>query len=131
MSDQSKKSRGSWLPDWVRTRLHRRKLRRTIRELKNHYEPLIGDGNGDYEQAALSKFLFEVQEPKSELAEYETIRLRKRAHRWNVDPPSSELDSRTRRWYIPETYSGSSCGATSEMLDVKASNGGVRSSWCR
>ena len=67
MSGQSKKSRFSWLPDWLRTRLRIRKLRRNIRELENHFEPLAADAKGDHEQAILTEWSFEARWPESEL----------------------------------------------------------------
>ena len=102
MSGQSKKSRRWWLPNWLRAQLHLQKLRREIRELDKHYGPLAADAKGDHEQDILSQWSFEEQWPKSELAEHESAKLRKLAHRWNVDTPSSESDPRTGRWYIPD-----------------------------
>ena len=102
MSGQSKKPRRWWLPNWLRTQLHLQKLRRDIRELDKHFRPLAADAKGDHEQDILSKWSFEEEWPKSELAEHESAKLCKLARRWNVDTPSSESDPRTGRWYIPD-----------------------------
>ena len=85
------------MPDWLRTRLRIRKLRRNIRELENHFEPLAADAKGDHEQAILTEWSFEARWPESELAQHESVKLRKLARRWNVDTPSSEQDHQTGR----------------------------------
>ena len=90
------------MPDWLRTRLRIRKLRRNIRELENHFEPLAADAKGDHEQAILTEWSFEARWPESELAQHESVKLRKLARRWNVDTPSSEQDHQTGHWYIPD-----------------------------
>ena len=102
MSGQSNKSWCSWLPDWLRTRLLTRKLQRNIRELDNHFRPLVADAEVDRKREILDEWSFEAQWPKSELAELESAKLRRLAHRWNVDRPSSELDHQTGRRYIPD-----------------------------
>ena len=101
MSGQAKKSRRSWLPDWLWTQLRIRKLQRDVRKLDNHYRPLASDAKGDDKQAILSEWEFEELWLRSELAQHESDKLRKLAHRWNVDTPSSESDPRTGRRYIP------------------------------
>ncbi len=90
------------LPDWLTTWCRKRKLKRSIRELEDDFRPQLAKAGGHEEQELLSELVFELQDPQSELAMLETARLRSRAHRWNVDPPASELDHRTGRWYIPE-----------------------------
>ena len=72
MSGQSKKSRRWWLPNWLRTQLHLKKLQREIRELDEHYGPLAADAKGDHEQDILSRWSFEEQWPKSELGRVNT-----------------------------------------------------------
>ena len=105
-SSQSKKSWHSWLPDRLTTRLRERELRREVRELNSHYEPLASAAEAEREwqkeQEILGEWAFEAQWANSELAQLESKRLRRLADRWNVVPPSSKQDRATGLWYIPD-----------------------------
>ena len=90
------------LPDWLTTWRRKRTLKRFIRKLEDEFRPQLAKAGGHEEQALLSELVFELQDPQSELANLETARLRRRAHRWNVDPPDSEFDHQTGRWYIAD-----------------------------
>lgn len=91
----------SWVPNRVTTWRRVRRLRRQLRDLEEHYQPLLEDASGDNEQRLLSEWDYESQWAESELARYESANLRKLADRWSVEAPASEQDMRTGEWYIP------------------------------
>ena len=86
----------------MKTWRRKRALGCDIRELEDDFRPKIANASGDEEQHLLSILMFKLGEPQGELAQLETERLRRLAHRWNVCTPRPELDHRTGRWYIPD-----------------------------
>ena len=102
MSFQSKRTWRSWLPSWLAASFRARDIRRAAQDLDRHYRPLADKARGQEQHDIVAEWHFESQWPISELGELETERLRRLAHRWNVDCPPPEENRDTGRVYIPD-----------------------------
>ena len=79
-------------------------LRRDLYKLDNDYEDLFAKAKRDEvaRSEILGEWSFEAKWPSNELAEMESERLRKLAHRWNIDTPLFDQDTETGHWLFPE-----------------------------
>jgi hypothetical protein len=138
MFQQLSKFWQSWRPGWVRDWLRTRRLKRTARELDDHYRPFVAEASGDTEQGLVSEWMYQTDWPRNELAEIETSKLVKRAKRWLVEVP--EWHDR-RSWTqandsaMGNTFSATphvyECGKRSGMLAARAFVGGFRPPFSR
>jgi hypothetical protein len=101
MSGQSTKSL-DFLPEWLKTRRRVRQIRKQIRDIEASYrEQLKAAGADPNDDAHMSELYSELEWPDSELAQIESVRLRRLAERWNIEAPNYTEDSRTGHWTIP------------------------------
>ena len=102
MAGPSQTSQRAWLPHWLVTWFRARKLRHLVREVDSGFAPRAAKARGDERQAILSQWSFEVNPSNAELAQIESVRLRRLAYRWHLDCPSQERDYQTGLFYIPD-----------------------------